>query len=65
MVLVFVRTMSGKTLSLDLDLASKVHSVKEVIAQIEGIPTSTQRLIFGGQLMQDTASLSIRAFVLF
>jgi ubiquitin C len=55
---IFVRTLIGKTITLDVDAADTVTAVKQKIQDREGIPPTEQRLIFGGKQLEDTRTLS-------
>lgn len=48
---IFVKTLTGKTLTLVLDPRSTIPQVKKLIQEAEGIPTDQQRLIFAGNYM--------------
>ncbi|XP_018477707.2 polyubiquitin-like [Raphanus sativus] len=55
---IFVKTLIGKTITLNYVLSSKtIGDVKESIQFIEEIPRDKQRLIFGGKQMEDHCTL--------
>jgi len=49
----FVKTLTGKTVSIEIEEGESIEDVKAKIAEKEGIPVEQQRIIFGGQQLQD------------
>jgi large subunit ribosomal protein L40e len=53
----FVKTLTGKTLSIDVEEGESIEDLKEKIAAKEGVPSSQQRLIFGGQQLDSAKTI--------
>jgi hypothetical protein len=50
---VFVKTLTGKTLTVGFDPSLPTEYLKYALQQTEGIPTDQQRLIFAGKQLED------------
>lgn len=56
-ICVFVKTLTGKTISIYLNSLASVNEVKNHIERIEGVPSVQQRLIFGGVQLEAYGTL--------
>ena len=54
---IFVKTLTGKTITLEADPADSIGNVKQKIQVIEGIPLDQQRLIFAGKQVEEGHTL--------
>ena len=56
-MLITIKTLSGRKLSLDFEPTQKVEEIKNALQEKEGIPVQQIRLIYSGKILKDELTI--------
>lgn len=55
---IFIQTITGKTITLEVESSDTIYTLKQKIHNKEGIPIDCIRLIYAGKILEEERTLS-------
>ena len=55
---IFIKTPSGKTITLEIENGNMIDDIKQQIMDLEGVPINRQKLLFFGKQLENNKLIS-------